>query len=196
MPPSAFPDYPDGYTLTTPRLVLRAPTPMDAFGMFPLMADARLTDFLAWHPHQTIDETRSMVEALGKAQAAHAGFHWIAIDKEQVVGLVSLIDVRWTHRSWTLDRAELAYWVGTRFQGGGYATEMARAALDFGFAQLKLHKIRVYHAADNPASGRTIQKLAFRFVGEEKDAFQKAGTWHDLRHYEMLASDYLPETHQ
>ena len=133
-----------------------------------------------------------MVAALAKAQQAGRGFHWVVSHAGLIVGLVSLIDVRWRHRCWTLNRAELAYWIGLPYQGQGYATEAAAAVAEFGFGMLGLHKIRVYHAADNPASGRTIEKLGFRFVGEEKDAFQKDGIWHHLRHFERLVHE-LPK---
>jgi ribosomal-protein-alanine N-acetyltransferase len=186
----SLPAYPQGYRLETPQLVLRAPGGEDAEKLWPLVSDSRLSTFLAWEPHRSIDETAAMVAALIDAQCTGTGFHWIASHADEVVGLISLIDVRREHRSWTLNRAELAYWIGLPFQGMGYATEAAAAVMEFGFEKLHLHKIRVYHAADNPASGRTIDKLGFRFVGEEKEAFQKNGVWHHLRHFELLCPEF------
>lgn len=184
-----LPAYPQDYRLETSRLRLRAPEAGDAEKLWPLVSDSRLTTFLAWEPHLTIGETSGMVASLVEAQRASKSFHWVVSHAEETVGLISLIDVRWQHRNWTLNRAELAYWIGLPYQGLGYATEAAAAVMKFGFGKLGLHKIRVYHAADNPASGRTITKLGFRFVGEEKDAFQKDDTWHHLRHFELLASE-------
>jgi RimJ/RimL family protein N-acetyltransferase len=60
----------------------------------------------------------------------------------------------------------------------------------FAFGPIGLHKLAVYHAADNPPSGRVVEKLRFRHVGDERDAFSKGGRWHDLRHYELLASEF------
>lgn len=179
--------------LQTKRLQLRALVEGDASGLWPLVSDSRLTPFLAWEPHQSIRETESMIVALAEAQRAGRGFHWGVIHSEQIIGLISLIDVRRQHRCWTLNRAELAYWIGPTHQGQGYATEAASVVVEFGFEKLQLHKIHVYHAADNPASGRTIEKLGFRFIGEEKEAFQKDGIWHHLRHFERLVSE-SPQT--
>jgi ribosomal-protein-alanine N-acetyltransferase len=170
-----LPSYPDGYSLQTSRL--------------PLMSDPRLTTFLAWESHKSIEETEGMIRALIEAQQSGRGFHWIVRYAGQVVGLISLIDVRRKHRCWTLNRAELAYWIGMPYQGKGFATEAAASVIEFGFTRLHLHKMLVYHAADNPPSGRTIEKLGFRFVGEERDSFQKANVWHNLRHFEMLDSE-------
>jgi ribosomal-protein-alanine N-acetyltransferase len=178
----------DSFHIETPRLKLRPPTEEDAVELLPLVSDERLTTFLAWKPHRAIEETRDMLNSLIQSQRSGAGYHWIASANGKIIGLVSLIDVKHSHRTWTLDRAELAYWVGYPFQGLGYATEAAQAVVEYGMKTLKLHKIRVYHASDNPTSGRTIEKLGFRFVGEEIDAFWKDSKWHSLKHFEVIAS--------
>lgn len=195
--PVALPSFPDGYALATPRLSLRPPCDEDLDGLWPLVSDPRLTTFLAWEPHRNRDETRSMISSLAASQQPGKSFHWVVRRSGEVVGLVSLIDVRRTHRSWTWNRAELAYWIGPESQGRGYATEAAEAVIRFGFGPLGLHKIVVYHAVDNPPSGRVVQKLGFRLVGDERDSFCKHGRWHDLRYYEMLCSDpVLPHPSQ
>jgi ribosomal-protein-alanine N-acetyltransferase len=176
--------------LTTARLELRPVRMEDVGGLWPLVSDARLTPFLAWEPHQSKNETEQMVSALMAAQQVGKGFHWTVFHGGCVVGLVSLIDVRRTHRSWILDRAELAYWIGPDNHGRGFATEASKAAVQCGFRVLGLHKIIVYHAADNPSSGEVVRKLGFRFVGNEREAFCKNGRWHDLQQYEMLSSEF------
>jgi ribosomal-protein-alanine N-acetyltransferase len=190
---TAQPSYPDGYRLQTSRLQLRAIADGDAKELWPLMSDRRITTFLAWEPHQSIEETGEMIRALVAAQQEGRGYHWVVVHAGKVVGLVSLIDVRRKHRCWTMNRSELAYWIGIPYQRMGFATEAAAAVIGFGFTRLHLRKILVYHAADNPSSGRTIEKLGFRFVGEERDSFQKDSVWHNLRHFEMLA-DEMPQT--
>jgi [ribosomal protein S5]-alanine N-acetyltransferase len=187
---SSLPRFPEGYRLQSERLILRAVAETDAAGFWPMVSDPNLPAFLAWEAHRSIDETSGMLAGLIDAQKAGNGFHWAIVHEDRIVGLVSLIDVKRRHRSWTLNRAELAYWIGVPFQRQGFATDAAVAVIGFGFAALGLHKIRVYHAADNPASGRTIAKLGFRFVGEEREAFQKNGQWHHLRHYELLKSEF------
>lgn len=181
------------YRIETNRLRLQEIREGDARDLWPLVSDSRLTTFLAWSAHQSIAETEALVYALVAEHRAGTGFHWIVRHAGEVIGLVSLIDIRRQHRSWTLNRAELAYWIGLPFHGKGFATEAAATVADFGFRQLNLHKLRVFHAIDNVASMRTIEKLRFRLVGEERDAFQKDGIWHNLRHFEMLVSE-RPQT--
>jgi ribosomal-protein-alanine N-acetyltransferase len=182
-----LPDFPAGYALETARLSLRAPELSDANSLWPHVTDERITTYLAWEPHQNLEETQAMLRSLIEAQMAGKGFHWIVRCANDVVGLVSLIDVRRTHRSWTWNRAELAYWIAPDSQGRGYATEAAKAVMAFALQSLTLHRLIAYHAADNPPSGRVISKLGFRHIGDETDAFCKYGRWHDLRYYEFLA---------
>jgi RimJ/RimL family protein N-acetyltransferase len=185
-----LPDFPQGYILRTPHLLLRPPSVDDLSELYSLVSDSRLTEFLAWEPHSSEGSTLEMISLLIEQQKAGKSFHWLVINKDSIIGLVSLIDVRRTHRSWTLNRGEVAYWITPKAQGNGYAEEATRAMVQFGFDHLSLHKIIVYHAADNPPSGRVVQKLGFRYVGTELEAFCKSGIWHDLCHYEILNSEF------
>lgn len=186
----ALPDLPESFLLHTSRLVLRPPREMDDEALAPLMADSRISTYLAWEPHKNVQETAAMITVLISAQAAGKGFHWIVEHQSHAVGLVSIIDVWRQHRCWTLNRAELAYWIAPEAQGKGFATEAATAVMDFAFSRLNFNKLRVYHAAENAISGRVVAKLGFCHVGVEREAFCKNARWHDLQHYEMLASEY------
>ena len=179
---------PDQFHIYTQRLVLRPPVLSDIEGLWPHVTDSRLTRFLAWEPHTERDQTRIMIQSLIDAQAVGRGFHWIVELAGQVVGLGSLIDVRRQHRCWTINRAELAYWIGAEFQQKGIATEASRAIVEFAFNHLGLNKVVLYHASDNLASGVIPLRLGFRYVGEEQEAFNKSGQWHSLKYYELLKS--------
>jgi ribosomal-protein-serine acetyltransferase len=180
-------------TFTTQRLVLTPISVRHAPSLFPLMSDARLTAYLAWAPHASKDETVSVLQSLERAHAEGTGYHWTIFEGEAARGLVSLIDVRRRHRLWTLDRAEIAYWVDPDRQGQGIATEATRAIVSVAFGQLDLHRLLISHTSDNPASGRIPQRLGFRLVGTEREFFKKNGVWHDMNHYELLADDWAAE---
>lgn len=175
--------------LVTSRATLAPVADGDAEGLWPHVSNPAITDFLAWRPHADIAETLAMIAALRQARVEDRGIHWCLRVGGKIVGLVSLIDVRRSHREWTLERAELAYWLAPEAQGKGLATEACRAVLAFGFGAMGLHKIIVAHASDNPASGAVAARLGFRHRGHERHAFQKHGVWHDMEHYELLADD-------
>lgn len=174
------------YEILTERLFLRPPTQDDCARLFYLMNDNSLTRFLTWEPHNDIEQTKCLIRSFIDQQNDDKGYHWCITINSTVVGLVSLIDVKRKIRTWTLNRAELSYWIGTDYQGNGYAIEASRAVLEFGFHNLGFHKIIVAHADKNIQSERICKKLGFIKYAHEHDAFFKNGWWHNLKWYEII----------
>lgn len=58
---------------------------------------------------------------------------------------------------------ELGYYLGEPAWGRGVATELGRAALDFGFARLHLPEIVAVVRPENRASQRVLTKLGFAY---------------------------------
>ncbi|GJL65364.1 MAG: N-acetyltransferase [Nitrospirales bacterium] len=69
----------------------------------------------------------------------------------------------------------IGFWIHPDFWGQGYATEATRAVLDFGFSSLHASKIVTAHAIWNIRSKRVIEKLGFRYTGENPCGFRKQG---------------------
>lgn len=182
--------FPDDYIIKTNRLILRPPLETDVDGLWNHVTNPTITEFLAWNPHENQEMTLSLLKSLIQAQKDEKGYHWVLVQNKNLLGIVSLIDVRRQHRCWILDRAELAYWLGVEYQKQGLMTEACQAVVTFAFNTLKLHKILVYHASDNPPSGAVIKRLGFRYVGKELEAFCKDGKWHNLKQYEMLEREF------
>jgi RimJ/RimL family protein N-acetyltransferase len=64
------------------------------------------------------------------------------------------------------DDLELGYWFVPEAWGRGIATEAGAALREAAFGSLDLRGLKARHAADNRASGRVLDKLGFRRVGE------------------------------
>jgi [ribosomal protein S5]-alanine N-acetyltransferase len=176
------------YHILTERLFLRQPCTDDVSALNQLMSDPKLTQFLTWEPHTSTETTSAVIQSLIEAQKNDKAYHWCVCLNDDIIGLVSLIDVKRKIRTWTLNRAELSYWIGTNYQGKGYASEASKNVIAFGFSKLDLHKIIVAHAAENVESKSICQKLNFTQYAYEHDAFQKNNKWNDLVWYEMLKS--------
>lgn len=177
-------------TLTTPRFTLAPLLREHAPVLYPLMRDERITTYLAWAPHRDVNETAAVIDSLVGSQQRGSAYHWAIFESGYARGLISLIDVQRTHRVWTLDRAEVAYWIDPSAQGRGIATEATQAVVQCAFEVLGLNRLKISHTSANPASGRIPQKLGFRFVGTERQFFNKNGEWFDMNHYELLAVDW------
>lgn len=68
----------------------------------------------------------------------------------------------------TTPEIEVGYVLDCPFWGGGLATEVARASLQFEFDTLGLERIVAIARPENHASQRVMQKLGMTY---EKDAF-------------------------
>ena len=62
-------------------------------------------------------------------------------------------------------QAEMGYWIGKPWWGNGFATEAARALMDYCFSECGIRRLMCGHLVDNAASAHVIAKLGFRRVG-------------------------------
>lgn len=84
------------------------------------------------------------------------------------------------------DKAELGYWLAVPFWNKGYATEAAKAIIDFGFETLNLNKIYATHFLNNPASGRIMQKIGMVKEALLKQHIKKEDEYLDLIMYSVF----------
>jgi RimJ/RimL family protein N-acetyltransferase len=68
---------------------------------------------------------------------------------------------------------EIIYVLGRGNWGRGFATEVARAVLVYGFRELRLGRIHATVDAENEASIRVLLKLGFRYEAEFEDEYGK-----------------------
>jgi ribosomal-protein-alanine N-acetyltransferase len=93
------------------------------------------------------------------------------------------------------EHAELGYWLGVPFWGHGYATEAARAVMNYGFDTLGLHRVYASYFAGNAHSGRVLEKIGMRYEGRMRGHIRKWGRFQDLECYGILKAD-RPATNQ
>jgi RimJ/RimL family protein N-acetyltransferase len=80
-----------------------------------------------------------------------------------------------------------AYWKN------GYASEILRGLLAFGFTTLGLH--RVYGKCDelNTSSGHVLEKCGLVYEGTLREHVWLRDHWRSTRYYGMLKEEYLPD---
>jgi ribosomal-protein-serine acetyltransferase len=99
-----------------------------------------------------------------------------------VVGLESCVAM---HRS-----CELGYWLRKDAAGSGLMTEAARQCVEFGFRNMKAHRIRVAAATTNHPSLRVIARLGFQFEGNARHAEWCDGRWLDHAVFSLLEHEW------
>ena len=173
--------------LSTERLVLRPFT----------LADGPVVELLAG-AHEVADTTLAMPHPYpvggGAAWIATHGDNWsnnnvlaLAICERQsqdLLGAISL-HVEAMHR-----HGEIGYWIATKYWGNGYATEASRAMVDYGFTELRLHRIQARHFLRNPASGRVLQKIGMKLEGTHRDMYIRWERFESVDVYAILESEW------
>ena len=85
---------------------------------------------------------------------------------------------------------DLGYELSPDHWGRGYATEAARAIVEFGFGTLKLHRIWSWCIADNVGSARVLQKLGMRQEGRLRENEYFKGRWWDTLMFGVLDREW------
>jgi ribosomal-protein-alanine N-acetyltransferase len=173
------------FNLKTPRLNLSPIVLSEADEFYPHLANDQISLDMAWTPHETIGETKQFILQAEDRFKSGSAIHWTIRFEERVVGLISLIDIRRTHRAITYNRAELAYWLTPSVQRLGLMSEACKAVIEFSFSKFALIKLIVSHHVGNTASKMLIKKMGFRYLYREELAFTKNGKRIDVQHYDL-----------
>lgn len=86
--------------------------------------------------------------------------------------------------------ADIGYDLAPDTWGNGYATEAARAMVDFGFQEWALHRVSSWCIADNTGSARVLERVGLRLEGRLRENEYFKGRWWDTLLYGMLAGDW------
>ncbi len=152
--------------LETERLTLRRPTLAD------VNAIARLAD------DRRIAQNTRLPHPYSQDHAVDFIRH-VANSPREVVFLIEhnhtpigMVGAGWREA----DTPELGYWLGVEHWGQGFATEAARAVLDFTFEEFDTAFIRSFARVTNPASRNILEKCGFQWSGVELHRFESIGS--------------------
>jgi RimJ/RimL family protein N-acetyltransferase len=144
--------------LKTDRLALRPTNIADAPRAFEIQANWSVTSMLAGARFPPDREEAERWFASHQEEWRAGAAYRFAIEFEGM--FIGMVDIESIHEG----SGSLGYWIEPSSWGKGIATEAARAVISFGFEVIELRELRAGHAADNPASGKVLTRLGFRYV--------------------------------
>ncbi len=146
--------------LKTDRLILRRLEPADAPVLQSLCGNWNVTRMLTRVPYPVTEAERADFIAMNQGPVAvPPGFQLAIIDAE-LIGVIGVEEAG-------PGEGTLGYWIGEAWWGRAYASEAARAVIDFCFMDLRLAAIKANAVADNPVSQRVLEKCGFRHTRTE-----------------------------
>jgi len=148
--------------LETERLVIREFDEKDTTTLYEIMKKSRVMH--AWEHGFTFEETR---EWLARQQERYRrdGFGYFAVLQKpsaSLIGQAGLIASDIEGKSVT----EIGYVFDDSVWGNGYATEAARALVEFAFGTLGVDELYCTMRPENLSSVKVAQRLGFEYSGE------------------------------
>ena len=167
----------------TPDLLLREFLPTDVPDLLAAFADAAIA---RWNPGPEGPEAAAEFTA-GRndwSDGDHAS--WAVADLEdRLIGSVSLHKIDPDQGD-----AEIGYWIAPWARRRGHAVRSVATASRFGFADLGLHRLYLYHAVENPGSCGVARAAGFRHEGTLRQSYRYAdGAYHDEHLHGLLSGD-------
>lgn len=163
--------------LNTARLRLRPYLPGDAQAMFAGWAnDERVTRYLTWQPHGNIAVTEQLIAQWVESYQSDTVYRWGITMGGELIGDISVV-------SWQEDNeaCEIGYCLAYDHWGQGIMTEALQSVMRYLFDSIGFHRVMIRHEADNPASGRVMQKAGLLYEGCLRQALKRRdGSYGDI----------------
>lgn len=174
--------------LETERLILRRFTESDIVEAYNnWTSDERVTEFLRWPTHISVDVTKSVLMDWISAYD-HADFYQWAIVPKDIgvpIGTIGVVE-----QNDHLDIAHIGYCIGSRWWNQGFTSEALSSIISFLFEQVKVNRIESQHDLNNPNSGKVMMKCGLIYEGTLRQSdFNNKGIV-DAAMYSILANEY------
>ncbi len=180
-------DLGDPLRLDTGRLVLREFVRDDQEAVLAYQRDPRYLRYYAWY-ERTADDVQAFVGLFLEWQREEPRRKFqLAIALKDNGSLIGNCGLRRKQgNDW---EAELGYELDPQYWGQGYATEAARALVDYGFRELALRRISSWCIAENTASAWVLERLGFRQEGRLRRNQHFKSRWWDTLLYALLREE-------
>jgi len=154
-------------TLETKRLILREWNINDAEDLYNFAKSPLVGPMAGWKPHVDVDESLKIIEMFIKEDDT-----WAIVDKEtnKVIGGTGLHNDG--KRKYKQSKM-IGYVLSEEYWGRGLVAESTQRILKYGFEELELEIISIYHFPFNVQSKRVIEKCKFTYEGVMRKAGER-----------------------
>ncbi|WP_240628466.1 GNAT family N-acetyltransferase [Bacillus salacetis] len=125
----------------------------------------------------TVEGQKERIRQFARDKENDHAYHFgIYLSREdRLIGTINLFQVL----RGSLQSAFIGYFLDHGHNGRGYATEAAKLIVQFGFAELRLHRIEAGVMPHNVGSIRVLEKSGFQKEGIARKNVRINGKWED-----------------
>ena len=167
----SMPAIPRDIEIVTDRLKIRSGAIEDVELVWSATLFPGFNDWMTWDPPENRSELEEISRKNDREWSAGNSYTFTIelLSSSKGIGRVRVRRIDGPN-SWNI-----GYWVHPDYWGNGYATEAAKAVLNFIDSELSAETVRTAHAIANAASQRVIEKLGFIRTGTNPCGFRKQG---------------------
>lgn len=173
------------FSITSERLLLRRFAGHDTKDLLDLVSDPAVARVI---PEIKADEA-DIIKYIDR-QNSYEPFERgkcfdLAIDlkkESKVIGLLTLVVKE--HR-----QGQIGWVLNVDYRRKGYATEAARALIEYAFKKLGLHRIYAVTSDINISSWKLMERVGMRREGHHRETERRDGHWIDTLVYGILAGE-------
>ncbi|HFK5509579.1 GNAT family N-acetyltransferase [Elizabethkingia anophelis] len=138
----------------------------DAEGLFHLDSNPEVMKYVGGVVSTKIEQSQQMIEFIQK-QYKENGVGRLAVIEKSTNTLIGWSGLKYltSEINGMKNVYELGYRFFPEYWGKGYATETARAALNYAFNEIKTDVVYAMAVTENTGSNRVLQKLGFEELG-------------------------------
>ena len=172
--------------LKSERLIIRPINFSDLKTIHQLHSLPETDEFNVLGIPENIEQTQAIVEQWVSENQKDDNqiFTFTIILKNQFIVLIALNLGKKKYQN-----AEIWYKLHPDFWNNGYATEALKIIINFGFKELKLHRIGAGCAIENIGSIRVLEKVGMTLEGRKRQNLPLKTGWSDNFEFAILSSD-------
>lgn len=151
-----------------------------------MVGDDRVTESLSFDTCSREQATEMLNGILGRAKQEHRTEYYLAVAAvgDGLVGFVRL-------ELSGVQAGKLGFATAADYWRRGYALDATGTLMDFGFRELKLHRISAAMGPDNAASIAIVRRLGMTYEGRIRDHVYTNGRWRDSLLYSVLVNEWV-----
>jgi RimJ/RimL family protein N-acetyltransferase len=172
--------------INTIRLKLREITQKDFQAIHEYASDPETVKYMPFGPNSE-EETKEFINRNLKRQQEQPrtdyGFGIILKHEDKLIGACGIHNV-------TKIQASIGYILNRKYWGHGYATEAAKALIDYLFTELGVHRVYAYCDPRNLASIRVLEKAGMCLEGRLRENMVIHGEYCDSLIFGLLVGEW------